>query len=91
MNPDTWICQSLVHSCFFFFLQICCLNGIEKLMLLLNNDSEEVQRAAAGALRNAVYENDENKLKVKENNGLSFIPTVLNGSHDKETRRQLTG
>lgn len=67
------------------------MNGIEKLMLLLNNDSEEVQRATAGALRNAVYENDRNKLKVKENAGLSLIPTVLNSSRDKETRRHLTG
>ncbi|CAI5635961.1 unnamed protein product [Oreochromis niloticus] len=70
---------------------ICRVNGIEKLLYLLNNDSEEVQRATAGALRNAVYENDENKLKVKKNEGLSFIPTVLNSSRDKETRRQLTG
>lgn len=60
-------------------------------MRLLNNDSEEVQHATAGALRNAVYENDENKLKVKENAGLSLIPTVLNSSRDKETRRHLTG
>ncbi|XP_019202838.1 plakophilin-2 isoform X1 [Oreochromis niloticus] len=71
--------------------KICRVNGIEKLLYLLNNDSEEVQRATAGALRNAVYENDENKLKVEENKGLSFIPTVLNSSRDKETRRQLTG
>lgn len=67
------------------------MNGIEKLMFLLNNDSEEVQRAIAGALRNAVYENDRNKLNVKENAGLSLIPTVLNSSRDKETRRHLTG
>lgn len=60
-------------------------------MFLLNNDSEEVQRAIAGALRNAVYENDRNKLNVKENAGLSLIPTVLNSSRDKETRRHLTG
>uniref|UniRef100_A0A3Q4G7G4 Plakophilin 2 n=1 Tax=Neolamprologus brichardi TaxID=32507 RepID=A0A3Q4G7G4_NEOBR len=66
---------------------ICRVNGIEKLMRLLNNDSEEVQHATAGALRNAVYENNENKLKVKENAGLSLIPTVLNSSRDKETRR----
>lgn len=60
-------------------------------MLLLNNDSEEVQRATAGALRNAVYENDRNKLNVGKNAGLSLIPTVLNSSRDKETRRHLTG
>ncbi|XP_035763647.1 plakophilin-2 [Neolamprologus brichardi] len=70
--------------------KICRVNGIEKLMRLLNNDSEEVQHATAGALRNAVYENNENKLKVKENAGLSLIPTVLNSSRDKETRRHLT-
>uniref|UniRef100_A0A3B4FTX5 Plakophilin 2 n=1 Tax=Pundamilia nyererei TaxID=303518 RepID=A0A3B4FTX5_9CICH len=70
---------------------ICHLNGIEKLMLLLNNDSEEVQRATAGALRNAVYENDRNKLNVKEKAGLYLIATVLNSSRDKETRRHLTG
>lgn len=67
------------------------LHGIGKLQLLLNNDSEDVQRAAAGALRNVVYQKDDIKMEVRENDGLDLILSALNSSRDVETRRQLTG
>ncbi|XP_072233722.1 plakophilin-2 isoform X2 [Leuresthes tenuis] len=67
------------------------LHGIEKLLGLLENEKEEVLRAAAGALRNVVYQNDENKVEVKDYGGLALISSALAYSRDKETRRQLTG
>lgn len=50
-----------------------------------------MQRAAAGALRNVVYQNDENKMEVKEKDGLTTTLATLKGSRDVETRRELTG
>lgn len=50
-----------------------------------------MQRAAAGALRNVVYQNDENKMEVKEKDGLATTLAALKGSRDVETRRELTG
>lgn len=67
------------------------LRGIGKLLHLLCNDNEEVQRVAAGALRNVVYQSSENKMEVKENDGLATILRALKSSRDVETRRQLTG
>lgn len=67
------------------------LHGIEKLLNLLRIDNEEVQRVAAGALRNVVYQSGENKMEVKENDGLAIILPALKSSRDVETRRELTG
>lgn len=67
------------------------LRGIGKLLQLLTTDNEEVQRVAAGALRNVVYQSDENKMEVKENDGLATILGALKSSRDKATRRELTG
>ncbi|XP_058481203.1 plakophilin-2 [Solea solea] len=67
------------------------LRGIGKLLQLLHVDHEEVQRVAAGALRNVVYQSSENKMEVKENNGMATILGALKSSRDVETRRQLTG
>lgn len=60
-------------------------------MQLLRGDNEEVQRLAAGALRNVVFQSSENKMEVKENDGLAIILDALKRSRDLETRRQLTG
>ncbi|XP_028252530.1 plakophilin-2 isoform X2 [Parambassis ranga] len=67
------------------------LRGIRKLLELLNIDSEEVQRVAAGALRNVVYQSSKNKMEVKEIDGLSVISQALRSSRDMETRCQLSG
>lgn len=71
--------------------QVYYLHGVKKLLQLLNSDSEEVQHVAAGALRNVVYQSNENKVEVKENDGLALVLNALTNSHDLETRRQLTG
>ncbi|XP_056443547.1 plakophilin-2 [Gadus chalcogrammus] len=67
------------------------LHGIPKLLQLLPSDSEEVQRAAAGALRNLVFQSDENKMEVKESEGVALILRALRSCRDVEARRQLTG
>ncbi|XP_029318112.1 plakophilin-2 isoform X2 [Cottoperca gobio] len=67
------------------------LSGIIKLLQLLSIDNEEVQHVAAGALRNVVYQSSENKMEVKENDGLATILSALKSSRDLGTRRQLTG
>nr|XP_054595649.1 plakophilin-2 isoform X1 [Nothobranchius furzeri] len=67
------------------------LGGIEKLLPLLGNESENVQCAAAGALRNAVHRHNDNKWKVNECNGIEAILSALKSSCSKETIRHLTG
>lgn len=67
------------------------LQGIPKLLKLLDSDSEEVQRSAAGALRNALYENNDNKMEVKDTDGIALVLHALKSNRDTETRRQLTG
>ncbi|KAL6116842.1 pkp2 [Pungitius sinensis] len=67
------------------------LRGIGKLLQLLCSDDEVVQCAAAGALRNVVYQSSENKMEVKDNDGLDNILRALRSSRNLETRRELTG
>ncbi|KAM6896626.1 plakophilin-2 isoform 2-T2 [Lycodopsis pacificus] len=67
------------------------LRGIGKLLQLLRSDDEAVQCVAAGALRNVVYQSSENKMEVKENDGLATILHALKSSRNLETRRELTG
>lgn len=57
----------------------------------MQSESEELQRAAVSALRNIVFENNENKMEVKECEGLPVILTLLKKNRDIETRQQLTG
>ncbi|MED6269544.1 hypothetical protein CHARACLAT_000594, partial [Characodon lateralis] len=61
------------------------MKGVEKLLPLLKNDSEEVQCAAAGALRNVVYMNNKSKEVVKETEGLPVILKALANTRNKET------
>uniref|UniRef100_A0A3P9P7V5 Plakophilin 2 n=1 Tax=Poecilia reticulata TaxID=8081 RepID=A0A3P9P7V5_POERE len=65
--------------------------GAEKLVRLLKTDNEEVQRAAAAALRNVVYNNGGNKKEVTDENGLTIVLNLLDKTHDKETVCQLAG
>ncbi|KAM4712368.1 plakophilin-2-like [Anableps anableps] len=67
------------------------LHGAKKLLQLFKNDSEEVQRAAAGALRNVVYKNSDNKKDIKDEDGLPIIMSALENTRDKETICQLAG
>lgn len=67
------------------------LVGIPKLLELLNVQNEEVQRAACGALRNLVYEDNNNKLEVSEQKGISILLRLLRQTRDVETKKQITG
>uniref|UniRef100_A0A9J7ZXH0 Plakophilin 2 n=1 Tax=Cyprinus carpio carpio TaxID=630221 RepID=A0A9J7ZXH0_CYPCA len=71
--------------------KVLYLQGIPKLLKLMQSESEELQRAAVSALRNIVFENNENKMEVKECEGLPVILTLLKKNRDIETRQQLTG
>ncbi|GAA6094515.1 plakophilin-2 [Tachysurus ichikawai] len=71
--------------------RLAMLHGIPKLLKLLDSDSDEVQQATAAALRNAIYENNENKMEVKDQDGVTVILHLLKTNRDTETRRQLTG
>lgn len=73
------------------WFQVHNMNGVKKLLLLLRNDSEEVQYAAAGALRNVVYTNQENKTDVKNEKGLDVILDTLQNTSEKEIKHQLAG
>ncbi|KAL6473676.1 hypothetical protein MHYP_G00172370 [Metynnis hypsauchen] len=65
--------------------------GIPKLLKLLDSEDEQLQQAAAGALRNAVFENTENKMEVKDCDGVAVILRLLRVNRNIEMRRQITG
>ncbi|KAH0617039.1 hypothetical protein JD844_028628 [Phrynosoma platyrhinos] len=71
--------------------RVYSLGGIPKLLELLNVQNEDVQRAACGALRNLVYEDNDNKLEVSEQKGISVLLRLLRQTRDVETKKQITG
>ncbi|XP_045667820.1 plakophilin-2, partial [Ursus americanus] len=64
------------------------LRGIPKLLQLLKVQNEDVQRAVCGALRNLVFEDNDNKLEVAELNGVPRLLQVLKQTRDLETKKQ---
>ncbi|TFK01527.1 E3 ubiquitin-protein ligase RNF167-like protein [Platysternon megacephalum] len=71
--------------------KVYLLGGIPKLLQLLKTQNEDVQRVACGALRNLVYEDNDNKLEVCERNGIPVLLRVLRQTKDVETKKQITG
>ncbi|XP_038626785.1 plakophilin-2 [Tachyglossus aculeatus] len=71
--------------------KVSVLSGIPRLLQLLKGPSEDVQRAACGALRNLVFEDNDNKLEVAELNGIPRLLLVLKQTRDLETKKQITG
>ncbi|CAM4455661.1 plakophilin-2 [Caretta caretta] len=71
--------------------KVYLLGGIPKLLQLLKTQNEDVQRVACGALRNLVYEDNDNKLEVSEQNGIPVLLHVLRQTKDVETKKQITG
>uniref|UniRef100_A0A2I3HRQ0 Plakophilin-2 n=1 Tax=Nomascus leucogenys TaxID=61853 RepID=A0A2I3HRQ0_NOMLE len=71
--------------------QVNQLHGIPKLLQLLKVQNEDVQRAVCGALRNLVFEDNDNKLEVAELNGVPRLLQVLKQTRDLETKKQITG
>ncbi|XP_075796359.1 plakophilin-2 [Pelodiscus sinensis] len=67
------------------------LRGIPKLLQIVKTQNGEVQRLACGALRNLVYEDNDNKLEVCEQHGIPVLLHVLRQTKDVETKKQITG
>ncbi|XP_019400195.1 PREDICTED: plakophilin-2 isoform X2 [Crocodylus porosus] len=71
--------------------RVYSLHGIPKLLQILNVQNEDIQRAACGALRNLVYEDNDNKLEVSEQDGIPVLLRLLRQTRDVETKKQITG
>lgn len=71
--------------------QVHQLRGIPRLLQLLKVQNEDVQRAVCGALRNLVFEDNDNKLEVAELNGVPRLLQVLKQTRDLESKKQITG
>lgn len=80
--------QWVLHSLFF---QVYRLSGIAKLIELLRSPDENVQQAAAGALRNLVFRNPTNKLETRRQNGIRECVSLLRRTGNTEIQKQLTG
>ncbi|KAF2979827.1 hypothetical protein EK904_012851 [Melospiza melodia maxima] len=71
--------------------KVFSLGGIPKLLQLLEVQNEDIQRAACGALRNLVFEDNDNKLEVSEQRGIPLLLRLLRHTRDTETKKQITG
>ncbi|KAK2546592.1 Pkp2 [Columba livia] len=71
--------------------KVFSLGGIPKLLQLLDIQNEDIQRAACGALRNLVFEDNDNKLEVSEQKGIPLLLRLLRQTRDVETKKQITG
>lgn len=69
------------------------LGGIPLLVELLNQEIPEIQRNAAGALRNLSFgrQNDENKRSIRNAGGLPALVRLLRKTPDNEIRELVTG
>ncbi|XP_030076505.1 plakophilin-1 [Microcaecilia unicolor] len=71
--------------------RVCQLNGIEKLICLLQSPNQNVQQAAAGALRNLVFKNTANKIETSRRGGIREAVNLLKRTSNPEIQKQLTG
>ncbi|KAM6924862.1 plakophilin-1 [Xenentodon cancila] len=67
------------------------LEGIPPLVSLLLSPNPGVVLAAAGALRNLVFKNRNNKLKVQHCDGVAKALTIMKETDSTETQKQITG
>lgn len=71
--------------------QVYQLGGICKLVDLLRSPNQNVQQAAAGALRNLVFRSTTNKLEARRQGGIREAVILLRRSGSTEIQKQLTG
>ncbi|KAM4699611.1 plakophilin-1 isoform 2-T2 [Discoglossus pictus] len=71
--------------------QVYQYNGISKLVALLQSPNQNVQQAAAGALRNLVFKNTPNKIETSRCGGVREAVNLLRRTPNPETQKQLTG
>nr|XP_033808585.1 plakophilin-2 isoform X2 [Geotrypetes seraphini] len=92
-----WICAAasfIQHECFLKATaraKVYSLGGIAKLVQLLSNENEEVQRTACAALRNLVFEDNNNKSEVCKQHGIPVLVKLLKQTRDVDTKKQITG
>lgn len=67
------------------------LGGICKLVDLLRSPNQNVQQAAAGALRNLVFRSVTNKLETRRQGGIREAVGLLKRTGNAEIQKQLTG
>ncbi|CAF1082343.1 unnamed protein product [Adineta steineri] len=68
------------------------LNGIAYLVALLQHEKPEIQKNACGALRNLCYgkRNDENKIELKNRNGVPALIHLLRRTPYEDVRESVT-
>ncbi|CAF1459795.1 unnamed protein product [Adineta ricciae] len=68
------------------------LNGIAYLVALLQHEKPEIQKNACGALRNLCYgkRNDENKIELKNRNGIPALIHLLRRTPYEDVRESVT-
>lgn len=71
--------------------QVYQLGGICKLVDLLRSPNQNVQQAAAGALRNLVFRSATNKLETRRQGGIREAVSLLKRTGNAEIQKQLTG
>ncbi|XP_036696378.1 plakophilin-1 isoform X2 [Balaenoptera musculus] len=71
--------------------QVYQLGGICKLVSLLRSPNQNVQQAAAGALRNLVFRSATNKLETQRQSGIREAVSLLRRTSCTEIQKQLTG
>ncbi|KAL6119620.1 pkp1 [Pungitius sinensis] len=67
------------------------LGGILGLVALMRSPNPGVSQAAAGALRNLVFQNQDNKLEVQTCGGIAKALQLLKETDSTETQKQITG
>lgn len=72
-------------------LQVFQLGGIPTLVALLRSGNPQVCQVAAGALRNLVFKNQNNKLEVQRCGGIAKALQLLKETDSTETQKQITG
>ncbi|KAM6983186.1 plakophilin-1 [Tautogolabrus adspersus] len=71
--------------------EVSQLHGIRALVTLLRSPQPGVNQAAAGALRNLVFRDHDNKLEVQHCEGIAKSLQLLKETDSTETQKQITG
>ncbi|KAM9751824.1 plakophilin-1 [Menidia menidia] len=71
--------------------EVLRLGGVQHLVALLKSTQPEVSQAAAGALRNLCFKEQENKLAVQSCDGIPNSLQLLQNTDSTETQKQITG
>ncbi|XP_030070122.1 plakophilin-2 isoform X2 [Microcaecilia unicolor] len=82
------------HECFLKAIaraKVYSLGGISKLLRLLSNENEDIQQAACAALRNLVFEDNDNKSEVCKQHGIPVLVQLLKQTRNVDTKKQIAG